>query len=362
LNVTRGPFRSLIARIPGPTQNITLPRLSSWKVADSLPEVNSDYEDTGIAWVEANHMTTPNPIKPDTLPVLYVDDYGFHPSSHLFRGYFSGLATGVRLSLAGGTAFGWSAWLNGNFIGSFYGNNSFGTEHGNLTLSFSIATLYTNNTSNVLLIVQDNTGHGLRDQATNPRGILGATLLSNSTSNATFTKWKIAGTAGGEANLDPVRGPLNEGGFTAERLGWHLPGFNTANWPSSSPSAGFTGAGIKFYSTVVPLNIPDTLDVSIAFTLSAPATKLLRAQLYVNGYQYGRFFPHVGSQVVFPVPPGILDYKGENTVGVLVWAQSEEGARVDVNWKVLWAVESSWNGGETRDLRPGWTRVREAYA
>ncbi|KAF2197877.1 hypothetical protein GQ43DRAFT_443847 [Delitschia confertaspora ATCC 74209] len=358
LIAVRTTYGSLIARVPGPSKKISLPRLSNWKVADSLPEANPSYNDNSSAWVDANHNSTENAMKPDTLPVLYVDDYGFHASSHLFRGYFAGPASGVHLSVAGGTAFGWSAWLNGAHIGSFFGNNTFGTEQGNLTLSFTNATVYTN-TSNVLLVVQDNTGHGLRDQATNPRGILKAALLSNTT---TFSKWKIAGTAGGEKNIDAVRGPLNEGGLTAERLGWHLPGFDASKWSSGSPSLGFSGAGIQFYRTVVPLTIPNGLDAAIAFSLSAPSSKLLRAQLFVNGYQYGRFNPNVGNQVEFPVPPGILNYNGDNTIGLVVWAQSEEGAKVEVDWKVLWTTESSWTVGKTDDLRPGWTKERLEYA
>jgi hypothetical protein len=34
--------------------------------------------------------------------------------------------------------------------------------------------------------------------------------------------------------------------------------------------------------------------------------------------------PYIGNQVVYPVPVGILDYKGENTIGVAVWAQTTE--------------------------------------
>ncbi|KAF2189832.1 glycoside hydrolase family 35 protein [Zopfia rhizophila CBS 207.26] len=312
LNTSRTEYGSLTAHIQGVSHIIKLPPLDTWKVHDSLSEALPDYDDSGIAWVEADHTTTPNPTKPDTLPVLYVDDYGFHNSLHLFRGYFSGPATGVHISIAGGTAFGWSAWLNNIHIGSFFGNSTFGSETGNLTLSFSNATLHTD-TSNILLIVQDNTGHGLREQATNPRGILNATLTGT---NTTFKKWEIAGTAGGDNKiLDPVRGPLNEGGLVAERLGWHLPGYDASSWNASSPSTGFSGAGIKFYRTTVPLDIPKGLDVSIGFILNAPGPQAIRVQLFVNGYQYARFNPYIGNQIEFPVPPGVLNYSGENTIG-----------------------------------------------
>jgi hypothetical protein len=356
LQTSRTSYGSLKAHVSAFNSTIHLPSLDSWKVNEGLPEKMPSYNDSGAAWVMADHLTTPNPTKPDTLPVLYVDEYGFHNSFHLFRSYFDGAATGVNLSVQGGQAFGWSAWLNSELVGSWLGNTTLGV--GNMTLSFANATLNGNGT-NVLLIAQDNTGHDLRDGATNPRGILRASLQG-----ATFTSWKIAGEAGGETKqLDPVRGPLAEGGLTAERLGWHLPGFDDAAWNTSSPSTGFSGADIKFYRTSFPLDVPANVDASFAFVLNATGPKTIRVQLFVNGYQYARFNPYVGNEVKFPVPPGVLNYAGENVVGLSVWAQEEDGAQVDVKMVQEYAVESSWSSRfDSEYLRPGWTEERLAYA
>jgi hypothetical protein len=354
LETSRTAYGSLKATIAAFNGSIKIPSLDSWKVHDTLPEKLTTYNDSGAAWVVADHFTTPNPTKPDTLPVLYVDEYGFHNSFHLFRGYFEGSATGVKLAVQGGQAFGWSAWLNGNFVGSYLGNSSVGS--GNMTLSFNNATVHANRT-NVLLVAQDNTGHDLRADAVKPRGILGATL-----SGANFTKWKIAGEAGGEnIQLDPVRGPLSEGGLTAERLGWHLPGFDDSAWNTSSPSTGFNETGIYFYRTVVALDVPEGLDAAFAFVLNAPASQHIRVQLFVNGY--ARFNPHVGNEKKFPVPPGILNYAGDNVIGLSVWAQAEEGAKVDVQLVQEYAVESSWSSRfDSEYLRPEWKKERLAYA
>jgi hypothetical protein len=148
LQTSRTRYGSLKASIAAFNGTINLPRLENWKVHDGLPEKLPSYNDSSEAWVEANHMSTLNPTKPETLPVLYVDEYGFHNSFHLFRGYFEGAATGVDLALQGGLAFGWTAWLNGQFIGSHFGNNTVGT--GNMSLSFSDAALVLSGT-NVLL-------------------------------------------------------------------------------------------------------------------------------------------------------------------------------------------------------------------
>ena len=357
LATTQTSYGSLAAQIAGPsTSSFSPPQLGPWKVQDSLPERLPSYDDSGPAWVDANHMSTLNPSLPATLPVLYVDEYGFHTGVHLWRGYFTGAASGVFLNVQGGTAFGWSVWVNGDFIGSFLGNASL--EAGNLTLSFSNATV--NVGQNVLLVVQDNSGHDETTGALNPRGITNATLLDG----ANFTSWKVAGTAGGDSDpIDPVRGALAEGGLTAERLGWHLPGFDDSGWTVSSPSTGFTGPGVQFYRTVVPLDVPAGLDVSLAFVLSSPGSLKFRALLFVNGYQYGRFNPWIGHQIEFPVPPGVLDYSGDNTIGLAVWAQSEEGGQVGVDLTVSYVTESSYDFKfNSTYLRPGWDDKRLMYA
>lgn len=358
LKTHRTAHGSLTANVKAFSGKIELPELKDWKVANNLPEKELNYDDSGAAWVEADHVTTTNPTKPDTLPVLYVDEYGFHNSFHLFRGYFNGPATGVKLALQGGLAFGWTAWLNGEFIGSWYGNSTLG--QGNQTLSFNNATLNANGT-NVLVVAQDNSGHDLRGGATDPRGILAASLVGGS---GNFTKWKIAGEAGGDKiQLDPVRGPLAEGGLSNERLGWHLPGFDDSKWETGSPSTGFSGATIKFYRTVVPLDVPENVDASFAFVLNAPASKQVRVHLFVNGYQYGRFNPWVGNEVKFPVPAGVLNYGGDNVIGLSVWSQSNDGAKIEVKIVQEYAIESSWKSRfDGEYLRPGWTEKRLAYA
>ncbi|WPH04809.1 beta-galactosidase [Acrodontium crateriforme] len=350
-------YGSLKAQVAGP-KTVKLPALTEWKFADSLPEKEMNYDASGPAWIAADHLSTSNPTKPVTLPVLYADEYGFHNGPILWRGSFHRSTSGVRLSLQGGNAFGWSAWLNGKFIGSYLGDASL--NQGKMTLSFSNATVFSNQ-ENVLLVVMDNTGHDEQPDYLAPRGILEATLLDN---GAKFSSWRVAGNAGGDrTQLDPVRGPLAEGGLTAERLGWHLPGFDASHWASAAPSAGFKHAGIRFYRTSVPLSMPSGLDVSISMVLSAPKSSKYRAIIYVNGYQYGRFSPWIGNQVEFPVPPGVLDYQGNNDIAVAVWAQSEEGAAIDVDWKVNYAVESSldvlFDGSA---LRPAWNRKRLEYA
>jgi beta-galactosidase len=87
-------------------------------------------------------------------------------------------------------------------------------------------------------------------------------------------------------------------------------------------------------------------------------------QLFVNGYQYGRYYPYIGNQIEYPVPAGILNYKGTNTISVAVWAQTEEGASVGLDWKVNYVADSSLDTRNvgSKDLRPEWTKSRNQYA
>ncbi|KAJ6559161.1 glycoside hydrolase family 35 protein [Mycena vulgaris] len=329
--------------------------LSGWKYTDALPEADAAYDDSN--WVVADHQSTPNPTKPLTLPVLYADDYGFHSGVQIFRGRFTGQASAANLTVQGGTASGWSAWLNSDYIGSFPGIVS--ATSGTLALSFANATLASG--ENVLTVVMDHSGHDQRDAALNPRGIISAALVS--ASNTTFTKWTLAGNAGGESNIDPVRGAIAEGGLHAERLGWHLPGFDDSAWATRSPSEGVDNATIAFFRTTSDLAVPEGYDVSLEFILSSPAGSNLRAQLYVNGYQYGKYVPQIGHQIAFPVPPGILNVRGTNTIGLNLWSQGEGGAQVDVKWNVLGVYESSWDPGfDASALQPGWTPARLQFA
>jgi len=305
--------------------------------------------------------------------VLYVDDYHIHVGNHIYRATFptsSAPPTGVFLDIIGGTAFGYSVWLNSKFIGSWLGNSY--TDSKAATFSFSNATLSTSG-DNILTILMDNSGHDQRSAALNPRGISNATLVGPG--SYSFSEWKIAGTAGREDTLDPLRGPLNEGGLFAERVGMHLPGFNDKKWSAKPQGSTLSvpGAGLRVFRTVVPLKVPSGLDASISFRLTAPshptyqvagnATNQLRALLFVNGYQYGRFNPYIGNQIDFPIPPGVLNYNGDNTFAVTVWSQTAEGSEMKVEWNVDYAHESSYDMRfDAEYLRPAWTKERLEYA
>ncbi|KAI0861136.1 glycoside hydrolase superfamily [Xylaria cubensis] len=367
----------LTAQLKG-APSYTLPALSGWKYADSLPEIRSDYDASGVAWKTANHTNTSNPTTPaSNNPVLYVDDYGVHAGSHLYRATFPTTQkppTGIFLDIAGGLAFGYSVWLNSHFVGSWLGLSYVDKQA--LELSFKNITLNPEENDNVLVVLMDNSGHDQREEALNPRGITNATLLGPD-GTYSFIEWKIAGTARKEdAVLDPVRGFLNEGGLYAERVGMHLPGYPDGDWngvETDNSLLSVQGAGVRIFRTRVPLDIPSGIDVSISFRLTAPSeatfasetgkTNQLRALLFVNGYQYGRFNPHIGNQIDYPIPPGILNYNGDNDIAITLWSQSTEGAEMKVEWNVDYVHTTSYDMRfDASYLRPGWNSERLDYS
>lgn len=285
LKTSKTAYGSLTASIAGPeTREISLPVLTKWKVADSLPEKSPSYNDN--KWKVCDKNTTLSPVKPTTLPVLFSSDYGFYSGIKLYRAYFDGkTASGVNLTVQGGRAAGFSAWLNGQLVGYTLGDPA--SSSTSATLEFSNVTLQ--GKGNVLTVVTDYTGHDETSTgpagAENPRGILSATLLSSTTNGTapTFATWKIQGNAGGSSNIDSIRGPMNEGGLYGERLGWHLPGFDSSRWKSGSPLDGLPKSGINWYSTTFELDIPEDLDVPIGVEFSASNGTVARVQMFING-------------------------------------------------------------------------------
>jgi beta-galactosidase len=288
---TKTPYGSYTARIPGTEhRSVSLPSLNKWRSADSLPEAQPGYDDS--RWIVANKNSTLSPYAPLTLPVLFSSDYGYYTGAKIYRGYFDGKNhTAVNITASGGLAFGWNAWLNGNLIGGHPGDPNLTTT----TMTLELPTSLLKPNRNVVTVLVDYHGHDETSTGKgveNPRGILGAYLLPDGTQTATgFNLWKIQGNAGGSENIDPVRGPMNEGGLYAERLGWFLPGFDGSGkeFTTSSPLDGMSKSGVRFYTTNFHLNVDKDLDAPIGISLSSSNGTIARVMLWVNGVRLFRF-------------------------------------------------------------------------
>ena len=91
---------------------------------------------------------------------------------------------------------------------------------------------------------------------------------------------------------DKTRGVWNEGGLYGERMGWHLPGFDTsgAEWSERNLEAGLPGgkAGVGFFVTTFELSFPEDSDVLVSFQFEEDMTQPYRALLFANGWKYGK--------------------------------------------------------------------------
>ncbi|MCJ1351023.1 MAG: hypothetical protein MMC33_001005 [Icmadophila ericetorum] len=352
--------------VPFLPPKLTIPKLTDlvWKCVDSLPEILASYDDS--AWPQANLPYSNNTVRSMTTPVsLYGSDYGFHTGNLLFRGRFTaqGKEETLKLETQGGTAFAVSVFLNQTYLGSFSGNSAQAAS--NLTLTLPDLTA---SQDYFLTILMDNMGLDENfivgeDASQRPRGILNYDLSGR---HQSAIKWKITGNLGGEYYRDRVRGPLNEGGLYAERKGYHLPKAPTADWMRRKPTEGIPSAGVGFFTTSFALDVPTSYagtpvryDIPLSFfftnTTTTPKgrTSNFRAQLYVNGYQYGKYVNNIGPQTAFPVPEGILNYHGMNYIAISLWAMDAGGAKLENVELVSTAVIQT--GYREVEMAPGTT-------
>ncbi|KAG8750303.1 hypothetical protein FRC12_012951 [Ceratobasidium sp. 428] len=192
---------------------------------------------------------------------------------------------------------------------------------------------------NVLTIVQDNMGlemtrSWVADTSKSPRGIRSYDL-----SGGSFTHWRVQGKAGGYKGYynfsvlteqtskrtpfrfkDKLRGIQNDGGLYGERQGWHLPEYDDLEWKEVDLNDGIPGgqAGIGWFRTSFKLDIPEGYDVPLSFEFEDGEAPY-RALLFVNGWLMGRRIANLGPQFKFPVPEGILNHWGQNSVALAIW-------------------------------------------
>ena len=343
----------------------TIPTLTDleWKFIDSLPEIQSTYDDS--AWSSADLSTSNNPRNLTTPTSLYASDYGYFTGNLLYRGHFT--ATGdestLYLETQGGTAYGASVWLNSTLLGSWPGNSI--DANYNQTLALPTLTYGQPAVITVLLDTMglEENGEVGTDEMKEPRGILTYALSGRPQSAIT---WKVTGNLGGEDYRDKARGPLNEGGLYAERQGYHLPNPPTADWTISSPTSGIGSAGVGFYTTNFNLSMPLGYDIPMSFTfanttLDGSIPSEYRCQLYVNGYQFGKYVNNVGPQTSFPVPEGILNYYGINYIALSLWAFNASGAKIqEVDMQPTALIQSGYGPVELSPM-PAYTPRPGAY-
>ncbi|KAK6353296.1 hypothetical protein TWF696_005268 [Orbilia brochopaga] len=360
LNIRRTDGGWLYATLTPRLPETTIPDLSKlkWKYANSLPEICSSYDDS--RWVTADNTYTPNKEKPSTEHILYASDYGFHSGNILWRGHFtaSGGEEEFSLKIQGGQAFGYSVWDNDVYVGFWEGDVTTERHKG----SFKLPTPWKKDEKHVITILQDHMGleenwTAATEDFKAPRGLFSYGFKGNSPK---LVHWKLTGNLGGEKYIDHERGPFNEGGLYAERQGWHLPGFDDSDWSAGSPLKGLKGPGVAFYRATFDLHVPAGVDYPMAIQYSNSTGSYYRSQIYVNGYQFGKYVNSIGPQTSFFIPQGILNYNGANTIAISLWAMQPAGAHLrSLDLRILGKVEGGVGKVENSPMPP-WTK-RDAY-
>lgn len=343
-----------VGSLLGP-QAIELPQIADWRTAKGSPESAVAFDDSEWLETTGRRYSSITP-RPDGQPNLLMDPYGFHSGDVWYRGRFEGSAEAERLNInfgAGGSGM-IQVYLDGEFVGQ--AENPAGLPRP-ITLGSAVMELPDNARDpgeHVLAILLRNNGHNwdldADDFHKEARGLISVSLERQvGGSFAVPVSWRIKGR--GEDNHDPVRGVMNNGGLWGEFAGWHLPEFNDEHWASASLPRANTEAGVTWYRTNVALDLPQDHDITIGLAIGDPdqprSPVKYRASIFVNGWNMGQFIAHVGPQRIFPIPEGILNHNGPNTIAIAVISDGEPGNALE---QVQLVTMHSQRGG--LDIRP----------
>ncbi|KAL4867077.1 putative beta-galactosidase A [Aspergillus spectabilis] len=340
---TRNKVGNLLTTVTYNPTSFHLPDLNKaeWRSTDGLPEIQPGYDDS--LWPHADHKTSTTN-----------SPHSLHQPGHFTA---AGTEKTLNLTTSGGSAFGSSAWLNETYLGSWVGDADV-TE---LSSSYNLPELNPGE-NYVITVVVDNNGQEMNfsvgsDTMKAVRGIRDYSL------DGTEVHWRITGALGGEEYQDRVRGPLNEGGSYPERQGWHQPNPPSSKSSKSSPISATTDPGISFFTIEFNLNIPKRWDTPLEIAFDRDTTKDFRVQLFVNGWQFGKLVGRLGPQSSFPVPEGILDYGGKNTIALTYWSQESGTSSTGLKGVSLRAGSPVLTGrSEVEIVRsPRWKKRRNAY-
>lgn len=320
--------------LAGPS-DFALPALTDWRMAKGSPEADPAFDDSRWQAID-NRSYASITAKPDGQPNMLMDAYGFHEGDVWYRGRYNGTPDAKTLSLhygAGGSGL-VQAWVDGLFVGEAETPGGLPRPITTGTARFSLPPQAQAPGEHVISVMVRNNGHNWDldsdDFHKEARGLVSASLEApGGRSFGIPVRWRIQGREGGEKLADPARGVANNGGLHGERMGWHLPAFDDSRWARASVPATRAEAGTSWYRTRFTLDVPKGQDATIALTLgdgAAPRSPVrYRVLIFVNGWNMGQFIAHVGPQRTFPIPEGILNHRGTNSIALAVTSDGAPG-------------------------------------
>ena len=351
---TRSPAGSLIAAQPlaGPA-DLVLPALTDWRWVAGSPETEPGFDDS--AWLQIDDRPYASiTARPDGQPNMLMDAYGFHEGDVWYRGRFTGTTDAQRIRFyygAGGSGM-IQAFLDGELVGQHELPDALPRPVTTGVATFEIPDGARTPGEHVVSVMLRNNGHNwdldADDFHKEARGLVSVSIESRAgPSFAVPVAWRIQGRSGGEEIADPVRGVANNGGQYGERNGWHLPGFDDSRWERASLPAPQAPPGTNWYRTSFDLQVPEGHDVTVGVAIGDSSTPrsadaAYRVLIFVNGWNMGQFIAHVGPQRIFPVPEGVLNHRGRNTIALAV---TSDGARPNALESVRLVAMRNVRGG-----------------
>lgn len=331
-----GVGNTLVGRtpLPGPAV-VTTPTLAQWRMQPGTPEAQLTFDDSNWQTIDKRPYASIT-ARPDGQPNMSMDAYGFHEGDVWYRGRFTGAADAQRLHVyygAGGSGM-VQAFLDGALIGQHELPSGLPRPITTGAITFDLPDSARAPGEHLLAIMVRNNGHNwdldADDFHKEARGLISASVEAPAgPSFAVPIRWKIQGREGGEDFVDTVRGVPNNGGQFGERMGWHLPAFDDHSWSTATLPAKQSTAGTSWYRTSFELSVPREHDATIGVAFgdtSKPRSAVsYRVLIFVNGWHMGQFIAHVGPQRVFPVPEGILNHRGRNTIALAVTTDGAPG-------------------------------------
>lgn len=108
--------------------------------------------------------------------------------------------------------------------------------------------------------------------------------------------------------------------------------------------------------------MPAGFDIPMSYVFTNTTTfSNFRSQLYVNGYQFGKYVNSIGPQTSFPVPEGILNYHGTNYIALSLWEFDSAEAKVEEIKLVAGPVIQSAYSAPALVPMPAWEERKGAY-
>ena len=296
-----GSLEAVSPELPEPTPSPAstpspLPDLGRWTFGGASPQIDPAYDDSDWDEIPAGQVE---------LGQIDIDALGVHYGCIWYRGSFNGHLDRLLLD----ARHCWAVWINGSLVAAgdqFKNTLGIGPDGARIT-RIAVPPQTLGEGRNTIVVLVESLGHnkGFADDFANPRGIVRVDT------GGTSTRWRFrGGLVRGEQGMTPV--VAFEG---VERTA-----VQEVNLPH-----GWTGEpdGVGLYEAQFRLQGVDTKATALCLALEPGRGK---ANLYVNGYLIGRYWPERGPQRRFFLPWGIVDPDADNQLAITVWKRSERAA------------------------------------